>query len=61
MAIEISELCINTTVVNESVLSVKSREKINDKTAFDVEGLREKILGDCKLMITELLERDMER
>ena len=61
MAIEISELCINTTVVNESVLSVKSREKINDKTAFDVESLREKILGDCKLMITELLERDMER
>ena len=68
MAIEISELSINTTITNEGEFSARrgggkgSIENIDyDKPELDVEHLRQSILADCRVLIRDILERQRER
>jgi hypothetical protein len=63
MSIEINELSINTTIINEGEFPARNGiENIDyDKKELDIELLKQSILADCKLLISEMLERQRER
>lgn len=63
MSIEISELSINTTIVNEGEFSArKGIETIDyDARELDVDHLKQSILAECRMLVREMLERQRER
>lgn len=63
MPIEISELSINTTIINDGEFPARTGiEDVDyDKKGIDVEHLKQSIMADCKMLISDMFERQRER